>query len=222
MFFSEAVLARRTMKTKKIPGNEIYDAFRVYDHLVKNYPGLDDHISTQVFKKGSYIYTPMQKIRHMYELVEGAVKIGSYSEDGEEVVYDVLHKADFFGNLKYLNGQFYEFSKALVDTKVRLYDLSFFKSIIVYDPKVSDWFNYYLVKRWCIAETKLLKMNSRSIAEKLDFLRDHFSKIVQDTHKNNYVLFGLLTKKDLGDLVGTTRQTVANALKKYESSLVTT
>ncbi|MCG8384300.1 MAG: Crp/Fnr family transcriptional regulator [Cytophagales bacterium] len=210
------------MKTKKLPGNELYDAFRMYDYLKASHPNLEQHVSTKVFKKGTYIYTPIQKIKHMYEVVEGAVKIGSHSEDGEEVVYDVLHKADFFGNLKYLNGQFYEFSKALVDTKVRLYDLSFFKSIIVHDPQVSDWFNYYLVKRWCIAEIKLLKMNSKSIAEKLDFLRDHFSKIIQDIHQNNYVLFGLLTKKDLGDLVGTTRQTVANALKKYEASLTIT
>jgi CRP-like cAMP-binding protein len=49
--------------------------------------------------------------RFIYEIVSGAVKLGSYSEHGEEFVHDILHKGDFFGNLRYLNGQFFEFSK---------------------------------------------------------------------------------------------------------------
>ena len=97
----------------------------------------------------------------------------------------------------------------------------FFKSIIIHDPKISEWFNYYLVKRWCIAETKLVKMNSRGIGEKLDFLRDHFGRTIHDIHQKDHILFDLLTQKDLGDLIGTTRQTVANALKKQGALALT-
>ena len=80
------------MKTKELPGNKVYDAFSIYDHLLSEHYGVHPGIETRVFKKGAYIYTPIQKIGHMYELVEGAVKIGSHSDDGEEVVYDVFAK----------------------------------------------------------------------------------------------------------------------------------
>jgi CRP-like cAMP-binding protein len=58
-------------------------------------------------RKNTYIYKPPNE-RFIYEIVSGAVKLGSYSEHGEEFVHDILHK-DFFGNLRYLNGQFFDF-----------------------------------------------------------------------------------------------------------------
>ena len=201
-----------------MPGNKLYDDFRIHDHLAAFSSDLDRHVTTKTFKRGTFIYQPAENMKYMFEVVEGAIKIGSYSDEGEEVTYDVLQKGDFFGNLKYLNGQFFEFSKTLVDTEVRLYELSFFKSVIINDLKVSEWFTFYLIKRWCSAEKKLVKMNSKSIYEKLNFLRQHFGQRVEDIHHKSYVLFNLLTKKDLGDLVGTTRQTVASALKKTEAA----
>ncbi|MEL7004421.1 MAG: Crp/Fnr family transcriptional regulator, partial [Bacteroidota bacterium] len=135
---------------------------------------------------------------------------------GEEVVYDVLTKGDFFGNLKYLNGQFFEFSKVLVDTEVRYYDLTFFKELIVSDPEISDWFHFYTVKRWCDAEFRLIKINARHVMEKLQFLYDRFGIDIYDANGRKYFLFNLLTKKDLGDIIGATRQTVASSLKKFK------
>lgn len=196
-----------------------YKNFNIHDHLLGSNPNeAIQFTSSKTFKKGETIYAPGEVLHQMYEIVEGSVKLGSYSEDGEEIVYDVLTKGDFFGNLKYLDVHFFEFSKVLVDTEIRCYDLAFFKELIIKDHKVSDWFHYYTVKRWCDAEFKLVKINARSVMEKLQFLHDRFGHDIYDVHEKKYFLFDLLTKKDLADIIGATRQTVASSLKKFNAN----
>ncbi|SFT49180.1 cAMP-binding domain of CRP or a regulatory subunit of cAMP-dependent protein kinases [Algoriphagus locisalis] len=164
-------------------------------------------------KKNDYLYNPSTEHLYMYEILEGAVKLGSYTEDGEEFTFDVLFKKDFFGDLKYLNNQFFEFSKALIDTQVRIYNRDFFKKMVVQTPEVSEWFISYLVKRWCSTEKKLKKLHEKKAKEKLIFLSTYFDLTIQDAYGKSFVLNDLLTQKDIGDLIGVTRQTVANSSK---------
>ncbi len=164
-------------------------------------------------KKNEYLYNPSTEHLYMYEILEGAVKLGSYTEDGEEFTFDVLFKKDFFGDLKYLNNQFFEFSKALIDTRVRIYNRDFFKKMVVQTPQVSEWFISYLVKRWCSTEKKLKKLHEKKAQEKLVFLSTYFDLNVKDANGKSFNLNDLLTQKDIGDLIGVTRQTVANSSK---------
>lgn len=201
--------------TSTRPKNKGFQIFSLHDYL-KNDLGINiNGLVTEVkVDKNEYLYRPPAIHNFIYEIVDGAVKLGSYSESGEEYVYDVIHTGDFFGNLKYLNGQFFEFSKSLVDVRIRLYQLSFFKKVITENPKIAEWFISYLVKRWCIAEKKLGKINERKTTDKIRFLRHYFDVPIKDFHGSEHILYNLLTQKDLGDLVGTTRQTISNALKK--------
>ncbi|MDP5230069.1 MAG: Crp/Fnr family transcriptional regulator [Cellulophaga sp.] len=171
-------------------------------------------IKENLIEKNNHIYKPLNNNGFIYEIVSGAVKLGSYSEQGEEYVYDILQKGDFFGNLRYLNGQFFEFSKTLIDTKVRIYELNFFKKTITNDPQLSDWFISYLLKRWCISEKKMGNIMGNKIEERIAFLMNLLNSPVTNAKGEQFLLFDLLTQKDLGDLSGVTRQTIATIIKK--------
>ncbi|AWW32008.1 Crp/Fnr family transcriptional regulator [Echinicola strongylocentroti] len=193
------------------PNNDSYMDFNFHEHIINNYPTESiGKVREMVIKKNDYIYDPSSKHSYLYEILEGAVKLGSYKEDGEEFTFDVVFKNDFFGDLKYLNSQFFEHSKALIDTRVRVYDREFFKQMVIQKPHVSEWFISYVVKRWCSAEKKLKKLNEKRASERLIFLNSFFDIQVMDIHNTPYSLLDLLTQKDLGDMMGMTRQTVAN------------
>ncbi|MGB5821862.1 MAG: Crp/Fnr family transcriptional regulator [Saonia sp.] len=197
------------------PRNKQHEDFLLFDYLRYDLGlSLGNTVKEVVIKKNDYIYCPPTQYAFVYEIVEGVVKLGSYNENGEESTYDVVYEKDFFGNLKYLNNQFFEFSKALVDTRIRMYELHFFKKTIIEEPVIAEWFISYLVKRWCIAEKKLIKINERTTQQKVQFLQSSFNIKVKDIHGEIYLLYDLLTQKDLGDLIGATRQTIANTLKK--------
>ncbi|WP_268122646.1 Crp/Fnr family transcriptional regulator [Roseivirga pacifica] len=205
------------------PNNESYLAFKFYEYIstASQVESLIN-VQEQVIKKGEYVYDPSSDHKYIFEVVEGAVKLGSYTDDGDEFTFDVLFKNDFFGDLKYLNNQFFEFSKALIDTKLRVYKRDFFKKMVVQDPQVAEWFISYIVKRWCSTEKKLKKLHEKQADEKLSFMSTFFDIRVEDVHQNSYALIDLLTQKDLGDLIGVTRQTVANTAKRRASEFIKT
>jgi CRP-like cAMP-binding protein len=197
------------------PSNEFYKSFSLFDYLKINLKiNNSGSISEVIIEKNNHIYKPPINEGFIYEIVSGVVKLGSYSDKGEEYVHDILKGGDFFGNLRYLNGQFFEFSKALIDTRIRIYELSYFKKTIINDSNLSDWFISYLLKRWCISEKKLGNITGNPIEGRITFLMKLFDVPVKDANGHKYILFDLLTQKDLGDLSGVTRQTISNILKK--------
>ncbi|WP_158839041.1 Crp/Fnr family transcriptional regulator [Polaribacter sp. L3A8] len=191
---------------------EEFDLFTALKNLNIQY-NEEDIIEIDV-KKNGYIYLPSNKDNYIYEVVSGGVKLGGYSDDGDSFIYEVLPSTEFFGNLKYLNGQFQEYAKALVDSKIRLYNLDFFKTLIVTNPIITNWFISYLVKRWCSAELKLKNIKEKQIEEKITALQKQLNIEIIDTKGTPYLLFNVLSKKDMGDLIGVTRQTVASILEK--------
>lgn len=208
------------MLLQKPPKNISYEIFFLYEYLHENSGiRLRNYMHEVVVDKNEYVYRPPNNNNYIYEIVEGAVKLGSYSEHGEEHVYDVLQKGDIFGNLKYLNNQFFEFSKTLIDTRLRIYELHFFKKTITGDPILADWFISYLLKRWCASEKKLGNISGNTTRERIQFLQFQFNVHLKDAKGSEHLLFDLLTQKDLGDLVGATRQTISTILKKNHSFL---
>lgn len=199
------------------PENKDYRTFDVHNHIFSTKNRLAKNSITEiVLSKMEHIYRPPDNEGCIYEIVTGAVKLGSYSENGESYIHDVVKKGDFFGNLKYLNGQFFEFAKTIVDSRLRVYDLSFFRSTIVNDPLLADWFISYLLKRWCTSEKKLGNISGNNTEERVRFLKKLFDLKIKDTHGEEFILLELLTHKNLGDLAGATRQTISNILKRME------
>lgn len=172
---------------------------------------IDAHINLITIDRNDYLYRPPMDNTQIYEIVQGAVKLGSHTHAGEEFVHDVISTGDYFGNLKYLNNQFFEYSKVLIDSKVRCYDRDFFKQIIIGDPVIAEWFISYVVKRWCMAEKKISLIKEKDPRKKLKFLRSYFNVMVSDWHGDKTLLYKLLTQKELGDFAGVTRQTISLA-----------
>lgn len=188
--------------------------FSPYDFLSsRDEDLLRKNVSDVELEKGTILYRPPQRVTPIYEIVKGAVRIGTYSPDGTEVCYDILKPGEFFGNLQYLNGQFSEFSKALTTVHLRAYDPTYFKGIIVNIPEISEWFNIQLVSRWCRAEDRLFAVRSLDASEKVRRITSHFQDQILDGKGNKINLMNLLTLQDIADLTGLTRQTVSKVLK---------
>ena len=191
-------------------------------NLIEHLRSNDQYALQKVMKevylsKDQLIYQPGQPTNSIYEIVSGCVKLGSYGGQGQDITYDILGAPDTFGNLKYLNGQFFEFAKTITSCSIRVYQLDFFKRIIVEDPAISEWFNRNTVRRWSIAEARLFNIRSASSTERLQVIYNDFNRQVVDAEGRSHHLFSLLTKQDIGDLTGMTRQTVSQTIKKLGS-----
>lgn len=171
-------------------------------------------METSILEKGHLIYQPPQRATPIFEILSGAVRIGSYSPEGVEVCYDILKPGDFFGNFQYLNGQFSEFSKTLVSTELRVYDVDFFKQLVINSPKLSEWFFKKLVGRWCRAEDRLFAVKSLSPQDKVKKILPYFLVEIKDASGKTFLLQKIVTFQDIADLTGLSRQTVSKVMHK--------
>jgi len=189
--------------------------FSPYSYLSAHSPeAISNYVNTVEFEKGQLLYQPPQYITPIYEIVKGAMRVGTYSPMGMEVCYDILRPGEFFGNLRYLNGQFSEFAKSLSSVIVREYECDFFKRITVVEPDISEWFNIQLVKRWSRAEDRLYAVRSLDAGSKVRKIMFDFQNGVEDASGRLINLQKILTLQDIADLTGLTRQTVSKVLKE--------
>ncbi len=194
--------------------------FDLYTYLVSSAKyNLEDRIRVVNMKRGEYVYKPPSQLHCMYEILEGVVKIGAYSPKGEEILYDVLTKGDFFGNLQYLNeDNFQEFSKVVAPVTLRMYAIGFYKHIIVYDPYVSEWFNKYIVSRWCKVEARMFAVCSNNTDMRILNLLKTYNLSYNKSDGTEGKVLDLLSQQDLAHLSGTTRQTVATAMRRLKKN----
>ncbi len=178
-------------------------------HILKN-------IIIKNFRKDELIYFPGESNLPIFEILSGGVLLGYYTEEGEEITHEILVKYDYFGNLKNYQSGMSEFAKALIDTTVVVYNHSYFNTLVGSDIIISGWFNKYLSRRWSDIEVRLLKINSQKVVDNLVYLYRNLNKKVKDAHGREFLIFDLLTKKEIADLIGCTRQTVASALKELK------
>lgn len=191
----------------------------IYDYFI-NQATSSEHegeVHVHTVDRGTYVYQPGDKQTVIHLITRGVVKIGSYSPNGERVIYDVLQPGEFFGDLNYLDDdgvEFFEFARTITRVTLLSIDLLFFRHLIVHDPVVSDWFNGSVVRRWWKAETRLLHMTRGNIETRLANLRKEYEKPVFNGEKKGRDIFSLLSHQDIADLTGTTRQTVSKKLKE--------
>ena len=60
---------------------------------------LDHQIEHRTFEKGKFVYSVGESSDYIYIVKEGRVKIGTYAEDGKEIVKTILTPGEVFGEL---------------------------------------------------------------------------------------------------------------------------
>lgn len=166
------------------------------------------------YPKGQFIYLPNDPSRHIYVLSRGCIKIGGYASSGQEVMFDCLTPHEFFGNLQYLEGDFFtEFAKTLVASAVLAIPLSSFKQIVSENKQVAAWLHEIMTLRWWRAENRLFKISSEKPHARIKDLVPMLKQQVEDSEGRKVELVQLLSYQDLADLSGLSRQSVARILK---------
>jgi CRP-like cAMP-binding protein len=199
----------------------------LYAYLVeKNIPLLEDKTFLRSYKKGELVYGPTQHYTYIYEIISGAVKLGSITFRGMDSVHEIVTPGELFGNLRLLDDHaglfgplqglhlpFAEFSKTIASTLVRCYEYDFFKRLMITDPNVAEWFYPKIVSRWCKTESLLILIRSMEPRERIRHLYDLFNARIRTALDKEVPLNTSLSFKDLADLTATTRQLVADTLK---------
>ncbi len=175
-----------------------------------------DQIIDSTVGKGEYIYFPEDPSTTLFILKEGRVKIGSFSDDGKEIIKTILSPGEIFGELALVGEETRnDFAIALeADTVVCAISLDDMMKAMEGNPRLN------------LQITKLIGLRLRKVERRLESLvfkdaRARIIEFIKDIAKEQGKKIGdevlvkhHLTHQEIANITATSRQTVTTVLNE--------
>jgi len=181
-------------------------------------PSMKDKHSFHFFKKNEYIYFEDEPSKFIYLIASGRVKIGSYKDDGTEIIKAILGTGEIFGELALAGEEKrQDYTQALDDnTSVCPMSIHDMQELMANNQSL----NLKIIKLIGIRIKKLERRIDSLIFKDaktriIEFLRE---MAIEKGQKVGFeVMFkNYLTHQDIASLTGTSRQTVTTVLNELK------
>jgi CRP/FNR family transcriptional regulator, cyclic AMP receptor protein len=171
---------------------------------------LAQQAAVSTFSRKGVIYLPNQAEYYVYFIKTGYVKVGTFSEAGNELIFDIAGPGEMVGNIASSSVSL-QYAEALTDCRawqVRLTDLETF---LLQHPEIS------------LRLIRLVSERAKSLERKISSIifKDARGRIVELLHSlaaggrtqhGSIILENVLTHQDIANLTATSRQTVTTVL----------
>jgi len=179
---------------------------------------LSEKTTMKDFGKNEFIYFPEEPSKTIFFLKEGKVKIGSYSDDGKEIIKRILEPGDMFGELGLVGEEIRtDFAQTMGgNATICAMNLNDMEDMIKNNPefglRVTKFIGFKLRK----VETRLESLVFKDARTRIiDFVRDLGEE--KGTQVGTETLVKLnLTHQDIAKLTATSRQTVTTILNELK------
>ncbi len=179
-----------------------------------------DHVFNN-YKKSDYIYFEEDSANKLYLINEGKVKIGYYTEEGNEIIKAILTKGEIFGEKAILGiDKRNEFAQS-IDNTTTICPVSSETMHSLMRENVSVSFKIY----------KFIGIRIKKLERRLELLlfKDTKTRLIEFLHElceeygydcektGDKVIYHPYTQKDIASLIGTSRPTlniILNELKE--------
>lgn len=168
--------------------------------------------------KGEYIYFLNEMSDRIYLLKEGSIKVGTYTDDGREIIKAELRQGEIFGEMALTDeGTRQDFAQALEKVQYCIFDLPMIDKMVETNPKLSLKITKIVGFRLRKVENKLADLVFKDARTRIvDFLKDQASQYGKPIGTET-LIWNKLTHKDIASLTATSRQTVTTILNDLRS-----
>ncbi|TYP99176.1 CRP-like cAMP-binding protein [Tenacibaculum adriaticum] len=188
------------------------------------YPEYKKEHSVNAYKKSDYIYFEQDAANKIYLIDKGKVKIGYYTEEGEEVIKAILTKGEIFGEKAILGvDKHNEFAQS-IDNTTMVCPVSKDTMFALMRDNVSVSFKIYKfiglrIKRLERRLQLLLFKDTRTrLLEFLDEMCEDFGYECEKT--GDHIIKHPYTQKDIAILIGTSRPTLNTLMNDLKQEKV--
>jgi CRP/FNR family transcriptional regulator, cyclic AMP receptor protein len=167
------------------------------------------------------LYQPDDLADSVYVVLDGVIKLGNISADHREIIKHIVSRGSVIGLQALTNQNFrHEFAKSMqLPTKLLRIESTDYENFM---RENQDFFFHtieILSNRIAQAERQLITLLSSDVRTRIiGFLKEYAYKLEHESPIDSLLRFGL-TQKDIANMVGASRQTVAiilNELRKEE------
>jgi CRP/FNR family transcriptional regulator, cyclic AMP receptor protein len=168
------------------------------------------------YTKGQSIYSQQHPVSGLNLIIEGKVKVSRMSEDGRQIVVDIYHKDEFFGESVFLAGRpAEEQAIAMEHTKLMNWSLGAVADIMAREPKLGIALLQLLVLRSLDFGERLESFFVDNIARRLARNLIRFSDRLGEEHEGGAIRMMPFTHELLSQVVGTSREIVTHYMNQF-------
>lgn len=173
------------------------------------------HSHEREFQAGTTIFRADDEPTGQFAVLEGEVRLVSYSNNGRDVLFDRFRSGAWFGHLSVLDGQ-PRFQDAVTCCHTRLLQLpmSGFHEIIAYKPIYALDFARLICFHIRVAMQAIISARTAPFPTRLAQLLINLEGLPSDEIRS--ASQPRVTQEALAAMTGTTRQTVSRLLKEWE------
>jgi CRP-like cAMP-binding protein len=167
------------------------------------------------FKKGEFIYFPNDASDKIYFIDEGRVKIGTYSDDGKEIIKAILQRGEVFGELAIVGEERRQnFAQAMDDVLLCERSVEESKALMMLEKDFSLHITKLIGEKLIRTERRLESLifkdaRTRIVEFLYDLAKDRGERVGYEVVVRNF-----FTHKEIANLTGTSRQTVTTVLNE--------
>lgn len=186
------------------------------------YPAFKEDHTLDFYKKSDYIYFEQDAANKIYLIDTGKVKIGYYTEEGDEVVKAILTKGEIFGEKAILGvDKRNEFAQS-IDNNTSLCPVS--KDTMFGLMKDNDSVSFKIYKfiglRMKKLERRLQLLLFKDVKTRfIEFLNELCEEYGYDCEvTGDKVIVHPYTQKDIASLIGTSRPTLNSVMNELKEA----
>ena len=168
------------------------------------------------YAKGQSIYDQQHPVSSLNLIIEGKVKVSRMSDDGRQIVVDIYHKDEFFGESVFLAGRLAEEQAvAMEHTKMMNWSLGAVADIMAREPKLSIALLQLLALRSLDFGERLESFSVDNIARRLARNLIRFSERLGEQREGGAIRMMPFTHELLSQVVGTSREIITHYMNQF-------
>ncbi len=180
---------------------------------------VSDKTVMRTTKKNQYIYFPQEPSKVVFFLKAGRVKIGTYSDDGKEIIKTIIQPGEIFGELGIAGEETRKDFAIALDDNVRMCAINVddIKSMMNNNPDLSMEITKVIGERLMRVNRQLESLIFKDANTRvIDFIKEMAEQQGIPIGKE-VLLKHNLTHQDIANLTATSRQTVTTVLNTLKS-----
>lgn len=191
-------------------------AFGSLDHFINEARALEalshlpENRETRQYRKKDLLFKEGEHLRWLFFIENGKIKLFKTTDDGRELIINILGQGEFVGYLSLLQDEISTESAAVLeDVTVKLIPKADFLALVFNNRNVSARFIKMLAGHVTEKEQQLLQLAYNSVRKRV---ADALLKVAGE-HNDRIRMF----REDLASIVGTAKETLVRTLADFKS-----
>ncbi|NLJ63825.1 MAG: pyruvate formate lyase-activating protein [Christensenellaceae bacterium] len=216
-------------KVQNSANDIVYSDKEKYRDIIFNDESLFENVSPEIkdeifdkliisnVERGDFIFQSSDRALNMYVILDGEAKIYYNTLEGKEQIYYIYKKGDFIGGHNLLSGEDYLYNAQAI-SKVTVLSISkeIFDKYMLDNPKVLRKILAKSFERIRHAENLVLRLSTTNTSLKVAALLLKLIERQNLEYEDNIELNLSLTREELGNYSGLTRETVTRKLSEFK------